>query len=67
MSEHPDADALIELARRGPQGGARGPTHAHCLVCDECRALLETVLTLRSLTERPVARVPLPVDAVRLQ
>lgn len=67
MTDHPAADALVELARKGTEATEQQTTHAHCLVCDECRAVLDTVLLLRGLLDRPIASVPLPATAAGIQ
>lgn len=68
MSAHPTVPELVALARGIPSGSsAADEVRGHCLVCDECRLMLETILTLRDLAGLSPEVVTLPAWAARVQ
>jgi len=67
MQIHPEAVDLVDLARRGPDSEARSATHLHCMVCDDCHAVLTTVMQLRRAFARPTATLRQPAAVATMQ
>jgi len=55
LAEHPGAVELIDWARRGRLSEQARRVTEHLAACAECRAVVETIVLLRSARSLPIA------------
>lgn len=68
MIEHPTVPELAALASGTLEAAGRGDdVRAHCMVCDDCRLMLDTVVVLRRLAGVPTAMLRLPAAGSTVQ